>query len=236
MDHTIRKAIQGNIREVIQASLGGVKHLLKPASQLADNALVLTGGGTRAAYQTGVLQYIAQAFPEARFPILIGISAGAINAAHLANHRGTFPESVGNLTAWWGQLRTEHVLKPGSSVGFLLKMVRRRGGEELGEVLPRHGLVDTAPLRAYLEEKLQKDNRHLSGITTNVQEGRVKAFAVVSIDYGTSQTVTWVQGRNISEWERPKRVGVNVTLGGGLAHCLWSQGWATETSVQHCGC
>jgi NTE family protein len=29
---------------------------------------------------------------------------------------------------------------------------------------------------------------------------------------GTGQTVTWVQGRDIQEWERPNRIGVNTTI------------------------
>jgi NTE family protein len=189
-----------------------MQRLLKPATAPADSALVLTGGGSRASYQAGVLQYIAEAFPDAHFPILTGVSAGAINAAHLANHGGTFPESVANLTAWWGQIRTEQVLEPSSSVGFLLKMVRRGGREELGEALPRHGLVDTAPLRAYLQEKLRAENGHLSGITRNLERGSLKAFAVVTINYGTGQTVSWMQGRNLNAWERPNRVGITTTL------------------------
>ena len=200
------------MRDAIKAVLSRWPGLRPSTRRPADNALVLTGGGSRAAYQAGVLQYIAEAFPEARFPILTGVSAGAINAAHLANHRGPLPESVGNLTAWWGQLNTEHVLAPSSSVGFLFKMVRRGGREELGEALPRHGLVDTAPLRAYLHEKLRTDNGHLSGITRNIEEGHLKAFAVVTINYGTGQTVSWMQGRNLNAWERPNRVGVMATL------------------------
>lgn len=54
-------------------------------------ALVLTGGGARAAYQVGVLQALARlrrrlGAPPRRnpFPIITGTSAGAINAAALA--------------------------------------------------------------------------------------------------------------------------------------------------------
>jgi predicted acylesterase/phospholipase RssA len=59
-----------------------------PAKSSAHNALVLSGGGARAAYQVGVLQTIAairreqgQAQAPNPFPILCGTSAGAINAA-----------------------------------------------------------------------------------------------------------------------------------------------------------
>lgn len=45
-----------------------------------DLALVLTGGGARAAYQAGVVRGLGRCFPDLRFPIIHGISAGAINA------------------------------------------------------------------------------------------------------------------------------------------------------------
>ena len=59
----------------------------------ASPALALGGGGARAAYQAGVLRALARRFPDISFPILTGVSAGAIHTAHLANHAGTFRES-----------------------------------------------------------------------------------------------------------------------------------------------
>src|SRR4051812_45465336 len=42
-------------------------------------ALVLSGGGARGAYQTGVLRCLARRIPDLRFSIITGVSAGAIN-------------------------------------------------------------------------------------------------------------------------------------------------------------
>jgi NTE family protein len=209
---TVIKELKKDMRNVIKATLDGFANRFQPDVLSHENALVLPGGGARAAYQAGVLQYLAEVFPEARFPILIGVSAGAVNAALLANHRGTFPESVGNLVSWWGQLRTEDVMGPTSGIGFVRRMVRRGGREEIGEAIPRQGMVDTAPMRVYLQDMLRTENGQLSGITANVQEGRLKAFAVFATNYGTGQTVTWVQGRNIQEWENPNRIGINATI------------------------
>jgi NTE family protein len=200
------------MHNAIKATIDGFANRFKPDVQSHENALVLPGGGARAAYQAGVLQYLAEAFPEAKFPILLGVSAGAVNSALLANHSGTFPESVGNLVSWWGQLQTENVMEPTSSIGFVRRMLRRGGREEIGEAIPRQGMVDTAPLRVYLQDKLRTDNGQLAGITANVGEGRLKAFAVFATHYGTGQTVTWVQGCNIEAWESSNRVGVNATI------------------------
>src|SRR5205814_7980731 len=43
-------------------------------------ALVIAGGGARAAYEVGVLAAIAERAPGLEFPIVTGVSAGAINA------------------------------------------------------------------------------------------------------------------------------------------------------------
>ncbi|NIR46325.1 MAG: patatin-like phospholipase family protein, partial [Gemmatimonadetes bacterium] len=40
------------------------------------NGLVLSGGGARAAYQVGVISYIAEVAPQVTFPIIVGVSAG----------------------------------------------------------------------------------------------------------------------------------------------------------------
>ena len=55
-----------------------------------DLALVLGGGGARAACQVGFLRALGRMFPELEVPILTGVSAGAISAAYLANHPGAF--------------------------------------------------------------------------------------------------------------------------------------------------
>src|SRR5690606_40748102 len=56
------------------------------ARRPGELAIALTGGGARAAYQVGLLVWLARRFPDLEVPILTGVSAGAGNAAHLAAH------------------------------------------------------------------------------------------------------------------------------------------------------
>ena len=63
-------------------------HDMPPLPEAPATALVLSGGGARAAYQVGVLQAIAKIRQKQKaslrinpFPIVVGTSAGAINAA-----------------------------------------------------------------------------------------------------------------------------------------------------------
>ena len=44
----------------------------------SDLALVLSGGGARAAYQVGFLRYLGSRYPELSPGILTGVSAGGI--------------------------------------------------------------------------------------------------------------------------------------------------------------
>lgn len=188
-----------------------------PASA-GNAALVLSGGGARAAYQAGVLDYIGDAFPDARFPILTGVSAGAINAAHLANHTGSFAASTDRLVATWKEITTADVFEAESNLSFFWDLVRSRyTGERPAPIgatraHEQHGLVDTAPLRQLLRKQLRAPSGELAGVDVNLRRGRLRAFAVITTNYATGQTVTWVQGAGVPRWERPNRVSVNATL------------------------
>ena len=74
-------------------------------------ALVLSGGGARAAYQVGCLRALALSLPDYRPRILTGVSAGAINATHLAAFQGSWGESVEALVRLWQAMRTEQVYR-----------------------------------------------------------------------------------------------------------------------------
>ncbi len=112
-------------------------------------ALVLTGGGARAAYQAGLLSWLARHYPELRIPILTGVSAGAVNAASLAQHHGSFAQAVTELVAMWSELMPERVFQV--DVRALAGNVGQWGLQLLsggrGEPQVR-GLLDTAPLRS----------------------------------------------------------------------------------------
>ena len=77
---------------------------------------------------------------------------------------------------------------------------------------PTHGLLNTTPLWSYLNEHLGAVDGTLTGVDENLQSGRLKAVAVVTTNYATGQTVTWVQGEEFDLWERPDRVSVHARL------------------------
>jgi len=71
-------------------------------------AIVLTGGGARAAYQVGVLRGVARRLPTTKLDIITGVSAGAINAMFLASRQGPLETVVEELSRVWGALRSAH--------------------------------------------------------------------------------------------------------------------------------
>ena len=168
-----------------------------------DLAIVLSGGGARSAYQAGVLRGLAKHFPGMSFPIITGVSAGAINAAHLAAHPGTMAEAALELAQIWGGLQVEDIFQvdPPSLSRDVLRWVRwasRWMGDEV--VDPLRGLVDTQPLRETVTQASATVDGELIGIESNLQQGKLKAIALTALNYATGQTVTWVQGHHLVPW------------------------------------
>jgi len=183
---------------------------LEPTAQHGTNAddlaIVLPGGGARAAYQVGFLRCLARLLPDARFPIITGVSAGAINAAFLAAHPGSLDEAVDALTEVWTGLEISDVLSADAS--WLAGNALRWGSELIGGGVTEgraRGLLDTSPLRKLLAGSLGAIDDEIPGIARNIDRGRLKAIALTAVDYATGQTVTFLEGRDLETWERPNR-------------------------------
>lgn len=174
-----------------------------------DLGLVMSGGGARAAYQVGFLRSLARRFPDLRIPYVTGVSAGAINAVALASHHGTFLQAVEELSQLWSNLTVEDVFRVDlRSLGMNgLRWLRQltSGGVVAGSTRVR-GLVDTTPLRGYLNEALHAVDGELTGIQYNIERGHLAAIALSTTSYSTGSSVTWIQGKDVEPWERPKRL------------------------------
>lgn len=177
-------------------------------------AIVLTGGGARAAYQVGVLSAIAERYPELNAPILTGVSAGAINAAHLAAFPGSFGEAVSDLVPLWTSLTPEQVfhVDARSLTRNVVRWIRQLGSGGAADASRVQGLVDTGPLRTFLERILGGNGGPIPGIDEKLRTGGVRALAISTTSYTTGQSVVWVQGRDIRAWHRPQRVAMQARI------------------------
>ncbi|HLJ72952.1 MAG TPA: patatin-like phospholipase family protein [Thermoanaerobaculia bacterium] len=178
-------------------------------------AIVLTGGGARAAYQVGVLRGLTHRLPQTKIDVITGVSAGAINAAFLASRQAPLSAVVEELATVWENLRLEDVLRIDTrslmrnAAAWVTKL-----GSGGSTVAPRvHGLVDTAPLRKLLERLYPENEKgEITGVVESVRRCDPRAVAITSLDYNTGRTVTWVSGCAIEMWERPLRRSVLTNL------------------------
>jgi len=172
--------------------------------------LVLSGGGARGAYQVGVIAGLAERLKGLEFPILSGVSAGAINTAYLAAHPGPLASSVVGLAGEWRRLTGDQVYRvhpaglTRSALRWLWHGITRK---KRGPATVR-GLVDTEPLRGFLQSCLTLD-----GIDRNIATRRLRSVALTAVSYGTGRAITFVQGDPATPlWERNQRVAVRARI------------------------
>jgi NTE family protein len=181
-----------------------------------DLAIVLSGGGARAAYQVGVLAAVAERLPNLSIPIITGVSAGAINATYLAGHRGPLSRAVKELQGEWLRLTSDQVYRlPATGVAKATARVlgrRLRLRREPGV----HGFLDVRPLARFLRAVVD-----FEGIDHNIAAGRLKALALSATSYASGETVTFVHGTpDVSIWQRAQRSAVRAQIS--ITHVLAS--------------
>lgn len=175
-------------------------------------ALVLGGGGSRAAYQVGVLKAIVQLYPRNHgipFKIICGTSAGAINGTSIATHASCFHLGVRKLEWIWRNFRTEKVYSS-SMLGVLKhlsKMLLMSVQDD--KVNTNAGSIfNSDPLRGLLDNLI-----NFARIDRNIGSGSLNALSIDASCYNSSRSVTFFQGSHeISEWQRARRSGQRTLL------------------------
>ncbi|QJD57642.1 patatin-like phospholipase family protein [Pseudomonas sp. gcc21] len=184
----------------------------QPWTRPADcTALILSGGGARAAYQVGVLSAIAELLPDHSqnpFPIICGTSAGAINAVALATNASDFNAGVERMREVWGGFRCNQVYRtdwPGLvAQAWRWTRVNLLG---LGRAQPT-SLLDSRPLRQLLGNLLQ-----FGKIDEALMMGQLRAVSVSAFNYQAAESVCFYQGhQRIEPWNRHRRIGIQTPL------------------------
>ncbi|MCE2029193.1 patatin-like phospholipase family protein [Sessilibacter corallicola] len=177
-----------------------------------SRALVLSGGGARAAYQVGVLRAVSEiagSSSQPHFPIICGTSAGAINALALACHAGNFQRSVSDLYTIWNNLSVEKVIQSGWI--DMAKGVRRVAGSFLTQGISDSNpiaLFDNSPLRSLIQSHI-----NFSNLNRAIKANRLEAVSITAMAYGSGESISFFQGRSeISKWRKFHQVGVPTEL------------------------
>jgi len=175
-------------------------------------ALLLTGGGARAAYQVGVLMAVKEVLGNPKknpFPIISGTSAGAINAAVLAMHADNFSAGVDKLYQVWSTFHPSYVYRSDPS-GVFSNSAYWIGALLFGALVKddKVSLFDNEPLRGLLAKHI--DFERIAG---HIDAGNLKAVSVTASGYTSGQSCTFFQGSpDVQGWKRSQRVGIASKL------------------------
>ncbi|NOU01409.1 MAG: patatin-like phospholipase family protein [Gallionella sp.] len=177
-------------------------------------ALILTGGGARAAYQVGVLKAISEMLPRrARnpFPIICGTSAGALNAATLAVNARSFRKGVQYLLDIWKNFHANQVYRTDAAGVFNNTILWIAGvfSSAVGiSKLKQVSLLDNSPLVELLDELLPCEK-----IQESIDSDYLYALSITASGYGSGESVTFYQGSQaIEPWHRTGRVGIPTQI------------------------
>jgi len=187
-------------------TLGG--RLGQPPQNIT-RGLVLMGGGARTAYQAGVLQALAalikppagkaNAFP---FQVLVGTSAGALNATYLASRAIDGLAALSGLGEFWQGLHSRWVYHlPDTPMAQFSRWATALGvtlsARKQGAALDSMPLVDT------LHRRIDLNNIDLA-----LTRGDLKALAITASSYTTGVHWTFCQTHQLASaqaWNRPGR-------------------------------
>lgn len=173
-------------------------------------ALILSGGGARAAYQVGVLKALAELLPEncfTPFPIICGTSAGAINTLSIVGRPGTFRERVAGLEYLWRNIAADKIYRTDFS-GVTSNSLRLLASFFCGDrgVAKPVALLDNTPLRGLLRNHIQ-----FRVIDEAIASHHLQAVALTAMSYTTGQSITFFQGDH-DNWHRARRMGLRTGL------------------------
>lgn len=189
-------------------------------SHPGKNALVLTGGGARAAYQVGVLQALMLIRRESGDPqrgnpfrIITGTSAGALNGTSLASRADHFEAAVRAMVELWREMHCEQVYHS-DSLGVIRSGAKWLTLFSFGWAMARwrkarpRSLLDNEPL-----QELLTDSFKISRINKLIRDGALDAVAVSASSYTTGEHFTFFDAHeNIEPWNRSQRISVRQGL------------------------
>ncbi len=186
----------------------------------ATTGLVLTGGGARAAYQVGVLKAIARIRREVGAPrhnpfgVIVGTSAGAINAAAIACHADRFDLAVAGIVHTWRHFSADQVYRA-DAFGVVRSGARWLTMLTMGWAIARwrkakpRSLLDNSPLAELLQRVV-----HFERLPEMLAGGHLQALAISGSSYSSGDHVTFCQTRRPFEpWLRSQRIAVPSRLG-----------------------
>ncbi|MGY5452945.1 patatin-like phospholipase family protein [Agarivorans sp. MS3-6] len=175
-------------------------------------ALVLTGGGARAAYQVGVLKAIAEQYPRnhaSPFSIICGTSAGAINATALSVYASCFRLGVKKLEYIWRNFECKQVFKTdGLAIAKQLSSIVCKSLHADYNQQQGFSLLNNEPLQDLLDAYL-----NYKRIDKNIANQYLHALSVTASNYQDGNSLSFFQADEKQQnWQRARRLGQKTQI------------------------
>ena len=165
-------------------------------------ALVLSGGGSKGAFEVGVLQRL-MGDEQLDYDLLCGTSVGAINAAYLAQTPlGRPREAAVKLRALWDTVSTEKVHKRWFPFGN-------------AEAFWKTSVYDSEPLHKWIR----------AGLDVRAVRASGRRLRIVSVSLGTGETfVANEQSPDLPEWVIASSAFPVMLTPASIGGDLWTDG------------
>lgn len=167
---------------------------------------VLSGGGSRGAYEAGIIHYLRTDLARrlgrhVPIDIVTGTSVGAINAAFLAATMSDPASQADQIIAGWRSLRIEELIS--LKARDMMRAMRMLVGGEPPPPPPGSfrygGLLDTSGLERFVIREIP-----WRGIERSLRGGHLHAMSVSATHVGTGHTVVFLASAEPvpREWSR----------------------------------
>jgi NTE family protein len=165
-------------------------------------ALVLAGGGSKGAFEVGVLQRL-MGDQRNEYELLCGSSVGAINASYLAQTPlGQPAEAVARLRAQWDTVTTGRVYKRWFPFGR-------------AEAFVKPSVYDSSPVQQWIRSVLDPAAVRASG----------RRLRIVAVSYGTGESfVANEQTPDLPDWVIASSAFPVMLTPASIGGDLWSDG------------
>jgi NTE family protein len=176
---------------------------LGTAETTVKNAVVLSGGGARGAYEAGVLYYLMEKLPAhlgkpVRFQIISGTSVGAIHACFLASRAGE-PGALETLLGIWRSFEIGKAFRvsgrdllavPAKLLGSKARSAPVEADDPRAPIrIP--GLFDVSEIERLILERIPWNR-----IPKNIEAGTVESVAIAATQIKTGHTIIFVENRS----------------------------------------
>lgn len=179
---------------------------------MTHNALLLTGGGARAAYQVGVIKaiqdyhYNTLKYKGKLFDIFSGVSAGAINSVAMASHNDNPQHAIDNLYHFWSNIKVNQVYETDNisifkaALPWIKKLLPFASKQMTNDPV---FLLNNQPLFQLLSF-IQLDK-----IEELINSGQLHGCSLTCSSYYSGQSIAFFEANSeVKEWDKLRRMGI----------------------------